>query len=144
MIVIYLLSLLPYIAASDYERYTMPLVAVKVFLVFWAAERLWVHVLPALVARRGHLATIVLLAAGTGLLGSGVTRAADGPAWPFEYSYDFRKGPVPPELAWFNAEEGRFFRSEPEGLRITIPRTWTHRGEEQVSGPPSGLAAILR
>jgi hypothetical protein len=37
---VYLLYLLPYIAASYYERYTVPLVAVKVLLVLWAADRL--------------------------------------------------------------------------------------------------------
>jgi len=37
---VYLLYLLPYIAASYYERYTVPLVAVNVLLVLWAADRL--------------------------------------------------------------------------------------------------------
>ena len=38
---VYVVYLLPYIAASYYERYTVPLVAVKVLLVLWAADRLW-------------------------------------------------------------------------------------------------------
>lgn len=37
---IYGLYLLPYVAASYYERYTVPLLAVKVLLVTWAADRL--------------------------------------------------------------------------------------------------------
>jgi hypothetical protein len=37
---IYLLYLLPYIVASYYERYTVPLVAVKVLLLLWALDRL--------------------------------------------------------------------------------------------------------
>src|SRR5262249_37904803 len=37
---VYLLYLLPYIAASYYERYGMPLVGVKVLLVLWGGERL--------------------------------------------------------------------------------------------------------
>ena len=36
---VYLLYLLPYIVASFYERYAIPLVAVKVLLVIWAADR---------------------------------------------------------------------------------------------------------
>jgi hypothetical protein len=37
---VYALYLLPYIVASFYERYAIPLVAVKVLLVFWAGLRL--------------------------------------------------------------------------------------------------------
>ena len=37
---VYVLYLLPYIAASYYERYAVPLVAVKVLLVTWAVDRL--------------------------------------------------------------------------------------------------------
>jgi len=36
----YALYLLPYIGVSYYERYAMPLLAVKVLLVIWAADRL--------------------------------------------------------------------------------------------------------
>jgi hypothetical protein len=39
---VYALYLLPYIVASYYERYTVPLVAVKVLLILWAADRLLV------------------------------------------------------------------------------------------------------
>jgi hypothetical protein len=37
---VYALYLLPYIVASYYERYTVPLLAVKVLLVLWAFDRL--------------------------------------------------------------------------------------------------------
>jgi hypothetical protein len=37
---IYGFQLLPYVAASYYERYTVPLLAVKVLLVIWAVDRL--------------------------------------------------------------------------------------------------------
>jgi len=37
---VYILYLLPYIGASYYERYGIPLVAIKVLLVIWAADRL--------------------------------------------------------------------------------------------------------
>jgi hypothetical protein len=37
----YLLYLSPYIAVSYYDRYAMPLLAVKALLVIWAADRLW-------------------------------------------------------------------------------------------------------
>jgi hypothetical protein len=36
---VYLLYLTPYVAASYYERYTVPLVGVKVLLVIWAVDR---------------------------------------------------------------------------------------------------------
>jgi hypothetical protein len=38
---IYALYLLPYVAASYYPRYGVPLVGVKVLLVIWAVDRLW-------------------------------------------------------------------------------------------------------
>jgi hypothetical protein len=37
---VYVLYLLPYVVASYYERYTLPLLGVKVLLVLWAADRL--------------------------------------------------------------------------------------------------------
>ena len=37
---IYVLYLVPYVAASYYDRYAMPLIGVKVLLVVWAIERL--------------------------------------------------------------------------------------------------------
>ena len=40
VIVVYLSYLLPFIAVSYYERYTVPLVIVKALLVVWAADRL--------------------------------------------------------------------------------------------------------
>jgi hypothetical protein len=36
---IYLLYLLPYVAVSYYERYAVPMLTVKVMLVFWGADR---------------------------------------------------------------------------------------------------------
>jgi hypothetical protein len=36
---VYLLYLIPYIAASYYERYALPLLGVKVLLVIWGAEK---------------------------------------------------------------------------------------------------------
>jgi serine/threonine protein kinase len=47
-------------------------------------------------------------------------------AEPMEFSCDLRGKPPPPELTWLNAEEGKFFRFEPEGLRITLPDSWAH------------------
>jgi hypothetical protein len=55
VIAVYGLYLLPYIAASYYERYTVPLLPVKVLLVLWAADRLGerqILVLPDLSLRR--------------------------------------------------------------------------------------------
>jgi hypothetical protein len=37
---VYLVYLLPYVAVSYYERYTVPLLAVKVLFVLWAIGRL--------------------------------------------------------------------------------------------------------
>jgi hypothetical protein len=45
---------------------------------------------------------------------------------PSEYYHDFRTKPLPPELTYFNADDGSMFRQEPEGLRITIPKTMIH------------------
>ncbi len=52
---VYLLYLLPYAAISYYERYALPLLAAKVLLVIWAADRLVTWLLPhaAGVPRRG-------------------------------------------------------------------------------------------
>jgi hypothetical protein len=38
---VYSLHLLPYVVASYYERYTTPLLGLKVLLVMWAADRVW-------------------------------------------------------------------------------------------------------
>jgi hypothetical protein len=46
---------------------------------------------------------------------------------PFAFYHDFRGKPIPAELTFFNADEGKFFKEEPEGLRITLPNTWTHK-----------------
>lgn len=43
VIAIYVLCLLPYIAASYYDRYALPLVGVKALLVVWAVERLMTY-----------------------------------------------------------------------------------------------------
>src|SRR5262245_56283123 len=43
-----------------------------------------------------------------------------------EFHHDFRGRPLPPQLTWFNAEDGKFFRNEAEGVRIVIPDTWVH------------------
>lgn len=45
---VYLLYLTPYVCVSYYERYAFPLLAVKVLLVLWAADRLLARI-------RGHL-----------------------------------------------------------------------------------------
>jgi hypothetical protein len=37
---VYVLYLLPYIGASYYDRYALPLIGVKVLLVIWAVDRL--------------------------------------------------------------------------------------------------------
>jgi hypothetical protein len=44
---------------------------------------------------------------------------------PPEFYHDFRGRPLPDELKLYHAEEGPSLRFEPEGLRITIPNTWT-------------------
>jgi len=43
-----------------------------------------------------------------------------------EFHHDFRAGPAPDALTLYNVANERFFRQEPEGLRITIPSTWSH------------------
>ncbi len=39
---VYLLYLLPYVGVSYYDRYAMPLLAVKILLVLWSADRVLV------------------------------------------------------------------------------------------------------
>jgi uncharacterized membrane protein YhaH (DUF805 family) len=39
---VYLLYLLPYIGVSYYDRYAIPLLAVKILLVLWSADRVLV------------------------------------------------------------------------------------------------------
>lgn len=45
---------------------------------------------------------------------------------PFEFHHDFRSAPPPPEMAWSPSEAVELVRQEPEGLRLTIPATWSH------------------
>jgi hypothetical protein len=42
------------------------------------------------------------------------------------FAHDFRGKPIPDSLALFGDLEGQFLKSEPEGLRITLPKTYTH------------------
>jgi hypothetical protein len=44
----YLLYICPYIAMSYYERYAAPLLAIKVLLIIWAADRLLCFLWPPL------------------------------------------------------------------------------------------------
>ncbi len=50
--------------------------------------------------------------------------AADYPA---EFYHDFRVKPPPPELTKFNVDNDNLMTVEPEGLRIKIPSTFTHK-----------------
>jgi hypothetical protein len=68
----------------------------------------------------------VLAAIGLCLAVIGFPESARAAGEPFEYYHDFRGRPLPAELTFFNAEEGKFFNLEPEGLRITIPKGWIH------------------
>jgi hypothetical protein len=44
-------------------------------------------------------------------------------AAPVDFYHDFRKPVLPPELTPFHAEDSNYFQLEPEGLRITLPKT---------------------
>jgi hypothetical protein len=46
--------LLPYVAISYYERYAVPLLAVKVLLVLWAVDSLWNNQAGVHFQERGH------------------------------------------------------------------------------------------
>ena len=46
--------------------------------------------------------------------------------YPFEYYHDFRGQPKPAELTWFNVKKENFVKEQPEGLRITLPKTFIH------------------
>lgn len=43
-----------------------------------------------------------------------------------EYYHDFRGKPLPAEFVPFNADNGKFLRFEPEGMRITLPEDYQH------------------
>jgi hypothetical protein len=43
-----------------------------------------------------------------------------------DFHHDFRGRLMPEELIPYQAANGQFFRAEPEGMRITIPKTWQH------------------
>lgn len=66
---------------------------------------------------------VVLVALATASLVAEPTGAQELAA---VYEHDFRGRPLPPELGWFNAEGGKFFHEEPQGLRISLPNTWSH------------------
>jgi hypothetical protein len=77
--------------------------------------------------RPGPPALLLLTALGLAL----ILLAFPGPArgatdLPNQFSYDFRGRPVPPEATLVGEEEGKYLHVEPEGLRITLPRTWIH------------------
>jgi len=94
---------------------------------FHRKPRLRAELFTRLPQRLGQGARFFLLAFGLGLLAlqqNGAVRGAD--ELPAMFYHDFRGRPIPHELTLFNAEEGKFFRFEPEGLRITIPKTWIH------------------
>ncbi len=42
------------------------------------------------------------------------------------FAYDFRGKPIPDSLAFFGDQDGQFLKPEPEGLRITLPKTYLH------------------
>jgi predicted RNA-binding Zn-ribbon protein involved in translation (DUF1610 family) len=63
------------------------------------------------------------------LLWSSFTPAQE--AAPVDFYHDFRGRPLPPELPLFQVEDNTFVRSDPAGLRITLPRTYRH--------PPNGV-----
>jgi ribosomal protein S27E len=52
--------------------------------------------------------------------------AGAAPVWADEFYHDFRKGPLPANIEWFQANKENVARLEPEGLRITLPRDWMH------------------
>jgi len=74
--------------------------------------------------RLGQATRTFLLAFGLGLLALPGTRGVRGAEeLPSEFYHDFRGRPLPPELLPVNSQEGPLFQFEPEGLRISIPRT---------------------
>ncbi|HTU23034.1 MAG TPA: DUF1583 domain-containing protein [Gemmataceae bacterium] len=75
-------------------------------------------------------AALVLLGfVGVELIARQLGAAAEETKKPAEEHYfDFRGHPIPAELTafGFGDEDDRFLRVEPEGLRVTLPRTWIH------------------
>lgn len=69
---------------------------------------------------------LITLCGVVGLLWPGDGLAQEPGPLPVEFHHDFRGRPLPPELSWFNAEEGKYFHQEADGLHIAIPDTWIH------------------
>src|SRR5262245_5238604 len=68
-----------------------------------------------------RLMTIVLVA---GLASPVWTQ--DGPKWRDEFYHDFRGKPLPDGLTLFQVKNEQFIKTEPEGLRVTIPNDFIH------------------
>ena len=47
-------------------------------------------------------------------------------AFPFEFYHDFRGQPKPAELTWFGVKKDNLVKEQPDGLRITLPKTFIH------------------
>jgi serine/threonine protein kinase len=67
---------------------------------------------------------LTALGLGTGALLVG-TAGAEKQA-PREVVYDFRGRPIPPDFTPFGEDDGEHLHPGPEGLRITVPKTWIH------------------
>jgi serine/threonine-protein kinase len=62
---------------------------------------------------------------GVGLIVWGIAQRSAGESEQ-DFAYDFRGRPLPPEFSFYGEPEGKFVKTEPEGLRITIPNTFLH------------------
>jgi serine/threonine protein kinase/predicted RNA-binding Zn-ribbon protein involved in translation (DUF1610 family) len=72
--------------------------------------------------RLGLTALVVMTVLGLGWIAFGVPGDGGKPGeWQEVFSYDFRGRPVPAELTVVGDDGGQFVRTEPEGLRISLP-----------------------
>jgi len=90
-----------------------PQAALRTVPAGWARLYLW---LPPV----GFLAVL-----GAGLITFGVTRGSSE-VTELEFYHDFRGRPIPSTFKFFGEPKGKFLKVEPEGLRITLPRSYIH------------------
>ena len=74
---------------------------------------------------------LVLIAVGFGFAAWIAGCGSGPPNEPAEFHHDFRGRSLPKEMERFNVRQADLVHEETEGLRISIPETWTH--------PPGGV-----
>jgi hypothetical protein len=72
--------------------------------------------------RRCACLSVLGLVLGLALVGPVLAQQPEAKEYPSEVYFDFRGTPLPPELALKPEGVERYIKSEPEGLRVTLPK----------------------